>query len=244
MQPGEAAAAAGTIWKATDYGDAGYWDARYKTEKGGAPFDWYRSYAALRPFLRHFVPTSCRVLMLGCGNSLMSEHMAMDGYTEIVNVDISSVVIDMMKQRHGHIPQLTYMEMDVRDMSLFSDTSFESVVDKGTLDALMCGTDASQAASQMLGEVNRVLKQGGIYMLITYGAPSARVQYLKQAGLNWKLTLYILSSSRVEEETNGSSSSAELSMEPVPLTENGQLPPGFVLGDLESHYIYVCEKLN
>lgn len=52
-------------------------------------------------------------------------------------------------------------------------------------------------------------------------------------------------SSRVEEEIkiNGSSSSAELNMEPVPLTENGQLPAGFVLEDLESHYIYICEKM-
>ncbi|XP_078179465.1 uncharacterized protein LOC144573555 [Carex rostrata] len=231
------------MWKATDYGNAGYWDARYKTEKGGAPFDWYRSYAALRPFLRHFVPTSSRVLMLGCGNSLMSEDMVKDGYPEIVNVDISSVVIDMMKQRHGHIPQLTYVQMDVRDMRLFSDRSFDCVVDKGTLDALLCGTNALQAASQMLGEVNRVLKQSGIYMLITYGAPSVRVQYLKQAGPNWKITLYILSSSRVEEEINGSSSSAELTMEPVPLTENGQLPADFVIEDLESHFIYVCEKM-
>jgi hypothetical protein len=61
----------GVMWKATDYGDAGYWDARYKTEKVGAPFDWYRSYAALRAFIRRFIPTS-RVLMLGCGNSRTS----------------------------------------------------------------------------------------------------------------------------------------------------------------------------
>jgi hypothetical protein len=64
-------------------------------------------------------------------------------------------------------------------------------------------------------------------------------------GLNVVKFIYfsLTASSRVEEEINGSSGSAELNMEPVPLTENGQLPVGFVLEDLESHYIYVCEKM-
>nr|BAK02235.1 predicted protein [Hordeum vulgare subsp. vulgare] len=36
------------------YGEAGYWDARY-VEEGGAPYDWYQRYAALRPFVRPYV---------------------------------------------------------------------------------------------------------------------------------------------------------------------------------------------
>ncbi|KAJ3676291.1 hypothetical protein LUZ60_003703 [Juncus effusus] len=227
--------------KATDYGDAGYWDARYRTEKGGAPFDWYRSYAALRPILRRFVPTTSRVLMLGCGNSLLSEEMAKDNYTEIMNIDISSVVIEMMRKRHEHIPQLKYMQMDVKDMSFFSNESFDCIIDKGTLDALMCGTDASRAASQMLDEVNRLLKPGGNYILITYGAPPVRVPHLKQSCSNWKLTVYILSG--YGEKSDESWSTTELNMEPVPLTDEGLLPRGFVSQDPESHYIYVCEKM-
>lgn len=50
------------------YGDALYWDARY-VEEGGASFDWYQRYSALRPFVRKFVPASSRVLMVGCGNA-------------------------------------------------------------------------------------------------------------------------------------------------------------------------------
>lgn len=47
------------------------------------------------------------------------------------------------------------MQMDVRDMSFFPDESFDGVIDKGTLDSLMCGTDAPLSATQMLGEVSR-----------------------------------------------------------------------------------------
>ncbi|KAG4135128.1 hypothetical protein ERO13_D08G197540v2 [Gossypium hirsutum] len=145
-----------------NYGDALYWDSRYIQEAGGA-FDWYQRYSSLRPFVRRYVPTSSRVLMVGCGNALMSEDMAKDGYEDIMNIDISSVAIDMMRRKYEFVPQLKYMQMDVRDMSFFPDESFDSVMDKGTLDSLMCGTDAPISASRMLGEVSRLLNPEDLY---------------------------------------------------------------------------------
>ncbi|KOM51251.1 EEF1A lysine methyltransferase 4 isoform X4 [Vigna umbellata] len=146
-----------------NYGDALYWDARYIQE--GGSFDWYQRYSALRPFVRNFIPLSSRILMVGCGNAVMSEDMVKDGYEHITNIDISSVAIEMMRRKYEYIPQLKYLQMDVRDMSLFPDESFDGVIDKGTLDSLMCGTDAPISASQMLAEVCRLLKPGGTYIL-------------------------------------------------------------------------------
>ncbi|ONM60227.1 Endothelin-converting enzyme 2 [Zea mays] len=87
------------------YGEAEYWDARY-VEEGGAPYDWYQRYDALRPFVRCFAPPASRILMVGCGSALMSEDMVTDGYVEIVNIDISSVVIEMMRKKYFDVPQL------------------------------------------------------------------------------------------------------------------------------------------
>ncbi|XP_020526621.1 methyltransferase-like protein 13 isoform X2 [Amborella trichopoda] len=173
-----------------NYGDALYWDTRYIQEAG--PFDWYQRYSALRPFIHRYIPKSSPILMLGCGNAVMSEDMVKDGYEDIVNIDISSVVIDMMIKKYEHVPQLKYMQMDVRDMSFFFNDSFDSIIDKGTLDSLMCGTNAPISAAQMLGEVSRLLKPGGIYMLITYGDPSVRMPHLNQSKYGWKITLYII----------------------------------------------------
>lgn len=36
----------------------------------------------------------------------MSEDMVKDGYEDIINVDISSVAIDMMRRKYENIPQL------------------------------------------------------------------------------------------------------------------------------------------
>ncbi|KAK1315662.1 hypothetical protein QJS10_CPA05g00864 [Acorus calamus] len=224
-----------------NYGDSAYWDSKYLCEPG--PFDWYQRYSALRPFIRKYIPTSSRVLMVGCGNAVMSEDMVKDGYEDIFNIDISSVAIEMMKKRCAHIPQLKYLKMDVRDMSFFPDESFNSVIDKGTLDSLMCGTNAPISASLMIEEVSRLLKPGGIYMLITYGDPIVRIPHLHQEGCSWKIKLYIIPRPGFQRPGR-SSSSSKLYLEPVPLTERGMLPPGFVLEDPDSHYIYVCKKMH
>ncbi|XP_057456931.1 uncharacterized protein LOC130747890 isoform X5 [Lotus japonicus] len=191
-----------------NYGDALYWDTRYIQE--GGSFDWYQRYSSLRPFVRHCFPLSSTLLMVGCGNAVMSEDMVRDGYEDIVNIDISSVAIDMMRRKYEYIPQLKYMQMDVRDMSYFPDESFDGVIDKGTLDSLMCGTDAPISASQMLAEVCRLLKPGGSYMLQDQDfkslkqvlqrenhtwspSPSLKRGHFQQIGL-WKiqiLTLYM-----------------------------------------------------
>lgn len=36
----------------------------------------------------------------------MSEDMVQDGYEEIMNIDISSVAIEMMRMKYEHVPQL------------------------------------------------------------------------------------------------------------------------------------------
>ncbi|XP_047982893.1 EEF1A lysine methyltransferase 4 [Salvia hispanica] len=224
-----------------NYADALYWDARYIQEVECGSFDWYQRYSALRPFIRKYIHPNSRVLMIGCGNAVISEDMVKDGFEDIMNIDISSVAIEMMKKKYESVPQLKYMQMDVRDMSLFPDDMFESVIDKGTLDSLMCGTDAPLSASQMLGEVSRLLKPGGVYMLITYGDPNVRMPHINRPVYNWKIELYIIP--RPGFQKPGGAPPLRSHLDPIPLTEKGLLPADYVMEDPESHFIYVCKKI-
>ena len=74
--------------------------------------------------------------MLGCGNSMLSEDMYNDGYRNIVNIDFSSIVINNMKRKCQRLVDMDWMAMDITNMS-FAPCSFDVVVEKATLDALL-----------------------------------------------------------------------------------------------------------
>ncbi|KAF7770350.1 hypothetical protein Agabi119p4_6324 [Agaricus bisporus var. burnettii] len=154
------------------YGAKEYWDQRYSQETENADFDWFKSMS--------------RILMLGCGNSKLSEDMWEDGYKNIVNTDYSRVLIENMKQRHGEArPEMQWYEMDVRDLK-FDEESFDVAIDKGTMDAMMTTKgDVWDPPEQVIRDCNkevdealRVLRKGGSFIYLTFGQPHFRRRYL------------------------------------------------------------------
>ncbi|RWR94502.1 methyltransferase-like protein 13 [Cinnamomum micranthum f. kanehirae] len=167
----------------------------------------------------------------------LGEGMVGDGYKDLVNIDISSVVIEAMQKKYQERPELKYIKMDVRDMSDFESGSFDAVIDKGTLDSLMCGHNAQQNATKMLEEVGRILKDKGIYILITYGAPNFRLSLLREPHL-WTIKLHLI-------EKLGSEARSRPTWEltnPIPLDDDGSLVTSTLGENPDVHYTYVCIK--
>lgn len=222
------------------YGEAWYWDKRYSQESGA--FDWYQKYSSLAPLINLYLPRSYslhhRILVVGCGNSAFGEGMVDDGYAEVVNIDISSVVIEAMQKKYCNRPQLTYMKMDVRDMSAFPTGSFDAVIDKGTLDSLLCGNDSRLNAGKMLDEIWRVLKDKGVYILITYGAPIYRLHLLRDSRL-WTIKLHV-----IDKIVSGESSEQAMRKltDPFPLDDDGSSVEVALGKNPDVHYIFVCTK--
>lgn len=79
--------------------------------------------------------------MVGCGNSKMSEQMSRDGYPFVTNCDISPVVLEKMRLHHAEIGLHCndFAAVDATRMH-FRDNSFDFCIDKGTFDALACGS--------------------------------------------------------------------------------------------------------
>ncbi|XP_027336699.1 methyltransferase-like protein 13 [Abrus precatorius] len=219
------------------YGEAWYWDNRYSNEP--SPFDWYQKYLTLAPIIQLYVPSNHPILVVGSGNSAFSENMVDDGgYTDVLNIDISSVVIEAMKRKYRDKPQLKYMEMDVRDMSGFQSESFGAVIDKGTLDSILCGNNSRQNATKMLGEIWRVLKDKGVYVLVTYGAPVHRLRLLRDS-CSWTIKLHVIE--KLASEENSDNPVWELTR-PVPLNDDGSSVEEALGPNPDVHYIYICTK--
>nr|XP_014345432.1 PREDICTED: methyltransferase-like protein 13 isoform X2 [Latimeria chalumnae] len=91
------------------------------------------------------------------------------GYQDIINIDISKVVINQMKERNStKRPKMAYVKMDMMQME-FEDSQFQVALDKGTLDAIL--TDESEKTlenvDRMFMEIGRVLQVGGRYICIS-----------------------------------------------------------------------------
>ncbi|KAG1465212.1 hypothetical protein G6F46_002700 [Rhizopus delemar] len=161
----------------TAYKTQEYWEERYQKEDANTTFDWFKTYAELKPFINEAIPDKqAKVLILGCGNSTLGEDMYADGYKNITNIDYSKTVIENMKLRCSDKPEMTWLEMDIRDLK-FDNESFDAVIDKGTMDALMCDRgDVWDPSEELINdvkgevdEVERVLKGNGIFLYQNYG---------------------------------------------------------------------------
>ncbi|KAG6613770.1 methyltransferase-like protein 13 isoform x1 [Phytophthora cinnamomi] len=165
--------------RAEDFRKQEYWDQFFQ-RRGEQAFEWYGDFASLRPGLQALLglpddaPPSLlrrlkakvRVLVVGCGNSALSAELAADGFCDLLSVDFSARVIDEMRRKH---PALRWQEMDMTDMRALGAASFDLVVDKGALDALMAEDtpEVREDATRMLREVRRVLAPGGRYCCVT-----------------------------------------------------------------------------
>ncbi|KIY48139.1 S-adenosyl-L-methionine-dependent methyltransferase [Fistulina hepatica ATCC 64428] len=173
-----------------EYGTKEYWNTRYSKEDEESTFDWFKTYADISDMIRGIIPDkSSRILMLGCGNSTLSEDMWSDGYHDIVNIDYSSIVIEQMRRRHP------WLEMDVRDLQ-FPDGSFDIAIDKGTMDAMMTlkgdvWDPPQQVIDDCTKEVDEVVRvlcpDSGIFVYLTFGQPHFRRRYLMRPGTNLEI---------------------------------------------------------
>ena len=198
-----------------NYGDITYWEDRYKSSEN-TTFDWLENYSALKDIISSLnIPKETgQILNLGCGNSEFAENMYDDGYKNIKNIDISHNVIKAMAERNKEKEGMIYEVMDVRDLK-YEDNSFDLAVDKSTIDALLCGEDAFINVAKMIKEVQRVLKVGGYYMIVSYGTPEYRMLHLNRKFEKFKIEILKIEKDFVEED-----------------------------GYDKHHYIYLCQKLE
>lgn len=97
------------------------------------------------------------VLYPGCGNSPLSEFLYKDGFKNVENIDYSQVVIDRMSSHCDHCSRMGWHVMDATQLR-FQDASFDVVLEKATLDAMMVSEkDPWNVSDRTKSEVTRVL---------------------------------------------------------------------------------------
>lgn len=175
-----------------DFQKVEYWDKRYASEAEDTDFDWFRKYSDIQHIFHELVPDrKSRILMLGCGNSTLSKDMLDDGYTNIVNLDYSSVVIEKMRAR---VPELDWRIMDIRELEQHASTlggpgTWDVIVDKGTMDALMAENGSvwnpseqvlQNVAAEVQGVLHLLKPATGLFLYFTFGQPHFRRPHMQR----------------------------------------------------------------
>lgn len=158
--------------EAVSYSSQEYWESRYQEVQGF--HEWYCSYDNLKPLLEQKISLSHSVLEIGCGDSPLLPGLAEAGHMGLLHgIDFSKSIIlklinDQTKKSELCIAA-EYLEMDARHLRYEND-SWDIVLDKGTLDAMLCDKKTGLVnARELTGEACRVLKKSsGVIVFISH----------------------------------------------------------------------------
>ncbi|CAE7842713.1 EEF1AKNMT [Symbiodinium necroappetens] len=145
-------------------------------------YEWLLPFADLQPVFEKLElerGLESSVVVVGCGTSDLSKdlHLAL-GFHQVLSIDNDEAVIRHMKARHRDLKGLTFV---LEDLTVYSevvvDGTADLVVDKSTLDCLLC----SDAAAGLICCVYRMLRTGGFYVVISFHDTDFLVSLLSMA---------------------------------------------------------------
>eukprot|EP00656_Telonema_subtile_P003380 TRINITY_DN11546_c0_g1_i1.p1 TRINITY_DN11546_c0_g1~~TRINITY_DN11546_c0_g1_i1.p1 ORF type:complete len:258 (+),score=49.68 TRINITY_DN11546_c0_g1_i1:135-908(+) len=169
------------------YSEKEYWDSRFEEEEHK---EWLCSYEELEPVLTPALQSataSPRILLVGCGNSSLGPDLYASGWKDITCTDYSPTVISAMRNKYAEShPDVKWAEADMTNMAEFGDGSFDVVLDKAAMDAIMAAEgspwepDAQviRLADLTCSAARRVLAPGGVFIQISFAQPHFRKKYL------------------------------------------------------------------
>ena len=166
-----------------DFASPHSWNEAYSEDSNEA--DWLLEYAGdLREALcaRFATRRGGALLELGCGSSPLAAQLHAEAWFDsVLATDGSPVVIEAQRRRHARslAQGLAFEVADVR-ATRFGAGSFRAIVDKGTLDALLCSEGFDYEAGRVAAECARLLAPGGVWACISLSPPETVLPLLKR----------------------------------------------------------------
>ena len=171
----------------SEFRERSYWDDFF-TKRDKTAFEWYGDYGTLSPLIQKQCTPDSRILIVGCGNSDLSASMYKSGFKNITNIDFSALVIAEMQEKYAEMHEMSWKTMDMTKLTRFHDSSFDIVLDKGALDALMAEETSLilENASEMFLELKRVLAPKGQYLCISMAQGFILKHFLQAFCITWQ----------------------------------------------------------
>ena len=137
-----------------------------------------------------------------------------------------------MTERNKNKKGLHYEQKDVLNLE-YKKEIFDLIIDKATMDTVLCTDNALLNITKMTKEISRSLKTGGVYLVLSYGRPDERLIHLKRDHLAFDIKICKV----VKSEKNGKIN-YDMSIQEEDEEINGENKE-----EKKVHYAYVCKKL-
>lgn len=161
-------------------------------------FEWYASFKDLKPFLQKLINEKSKVIVPGCGDSLLSEHVSLMGHS-VMSFDFEPGVIQKMKQRPRS--QVDYQVGDMYNMD-YPASSYDCVLDKGSFDALCVddGKETRQNVSKYCDGIKKIMKHDAsgkssfimISLLQDFVFDQLLTNFTKEGSHPYHITVYVI----------------------------------------------------
>eukprot|EP00980_Cylindrotheca_fusiformis_P009941 scaffold2196_cov99-Cylindrotheca_fusiformis.AAC.4 len=158
----------------SEFGTKTYWDDLYQG-RGDFPsleYSWYFGWEGYGTLVKDWVSKDSDILIPGIGNDSILVDLLKHGYDKLTATDYSEHAID----RQIDLISYEYSEdavelktMDARQMDEKWTNRFDTILEKGALDAIYLSGDGN--LEQAAKEFERVLKPGGMLISISGVVP-------------------------------------------------------------------------
>ena len=176
-------------------------------------YDWHASLPN-ELVIDQIPDTATNVVVVGCGTSylpqqLYNHRVARDQQITIVCLDYSKICIDQLQHFYEQSVQKTFTSTNnnssmsfvhgdatclVESLGEENIGQVDVILDKGLIDALMCGDGWDGDVERLFSGVSSLLRSnGGLYLLISYklsrGVQALLMQIGEAYGMDWKFDI-------------------------------------------------------
>ena len=199
-----------------------YWNSRYQNIY--YPFDWLEDYESLKSYLekkkKNFQDyPNIKILNIGCGTSELSEKIYTNlNIKNISNIDFSDKCISIMNERNKEFKEMEFKVMDALSLN-YENNTFDLIIDKCLLDCLFCNEFPFTNCAKYFKEVQRVLKDNGVFFLVSHSDINNReVNFSNLEFLNFEIKQFVIENKFEIDRMN--------------------------IPEIKRNYLYICKKIN